>query len=89
MVVAQFNIVRIFPFEPEADAPLIVHRYGPLTFAPARKLMEPVSRRHAEVFDAVSAVDHIEFANSTLHHIGRELPTLPRCKQSLCRFIGK
>jgi len=89
MIVAQFNVVRVFSFEPEADAPLIVYRYSPLAFTIARKLVEPIPRRHAKIFDAVGAVDHIELANGALHHVSREFLALPRCKQGFCCFIGE
>jgi hypothetical protein len=49
VIIAKFDIVSIAVLEPEADAPLAVDAYRPLTFHRIAKELEPISRRKIQI----------------------------------------
>jgi hypothetical protein len=62
VVVAEFDIVRVSVLPAEADPPLVVHANAVLSFAVARKCLEPVARRDTQIVEAKSGVYEKEFS---------------------------
>jgi len=57
MVIGYLKIVGIAFDETETNSPLVIYRYGILSFSIASKRMEPVAGRHQKIIYVICKMD--------------------------------
>ena len=70
VVVANLDVIRIAVDEPEADAPLSVHRDGVLPQSVILERIQAIARRHLQVIHADLQVDVFQLANGAPGDVG-------------------
>ena len=70
MVVANLDVIRIAVDEPEADAPLSVHRDGVLPQSVILERIQAIAPRHLQVIHADLQVDVFQLANGAPGDVG-------------------
>lgn len=61
MVINDFHVIRMGAFPAEANAVLIIDADAVLSFAIARKLLQAVARRNAEIVERFSGIQEQQF----------------------------
>jgi hypothetical protein len=73
VVVGDLDVVGIGVHEPEADAPLVIDRYGALSFPIAPEGMQSISWRDPQIVQASGQIYVAELAHRTTHDIWRQV----------------
>ena len=69
MVIHYFDIVRVASLEVKANPPLGIDANAPPTFAVARKLLKPVRRRYAQIFQRRRRMQQSELVKRSLLNV--------------------
>jgi len=89
MIICDFYIVRMAVNKPEADAPLIVHRYRILARPVAIEFMESISGRRIQIVQNRCKINVLQFTNGAPYNFCR-YPSRPTVgEQFMCRFISE
>ena len=89
MVIADFNVVSIFTIEPEADAPLAIHRHRVLASTIALQGMKPVSWWNPHIAHRHRGIQHVQLPQRAPGNIHRELLRRTLAEELLGSFIDK
>ncbi len=87
MIIAELDIVGMLALEAKAKPPLAVHRNSVLPRARPLKRMKPIARRHTQIIDGNSRIDHVQLPHGTCCNIGRYAPCDTVREQSFRPFV--
>jgi len=77
-MIYDFNVIRIAPGPPEADAPLIVDPDAMLAGTVALQFLQPVAGRHPQILQRLSGIDsHQPPQHGALERRGKAPDALP------------
>ena len=74
MIVYDFDVVGVILVPAETDAPLIINSNTVLAFAIAGQRLQSISRRQAQKGQLHGSIDQLEFTQSPLTDVSRNLP---------------
>ena len=89
VVVDNFNVARAASGPYEADAVLVIDPDAVLAFTVTYQRFEAVARRHCEVTDLVSRVDHQKLLESSIAKFRAVLLDSASVEQLLCVLVGE
>jgi len=87
VVIHDFDLESGTDLPDKANPPLIANTYAVSAFSVAFELLQPISRRHAQIRNTRRAIQHSQFTKSLSLNIRGQSPRTSSVKQPLSFFV--